>query len=91
MFLKFFGNIIGCSGPALSINRERGIILQEVEYMQHLVDKGNKVASLYDQKTVIRASLESTIQTSKHSKSAIHGRFNNRSVIRRFCKIYESV
>ena len=47
--------------------------------------------SLHDQITVIRASLGSTIRTSKHSKSAIRGRFHNRSVIRHFCKIRESI
>ena len=58
--------------------------------MQRLVDKRNKVPtpSLHNQKTAIRASLGSAIRT---SKPAIRDRFHNRSVIRRFCKIRESV
>ena len=101
MFLKFFGKIIGRSGPTEYQSWKRCHITRG--WMHHFSPvwlasaapcwqrEQSAPSSLHDQKTVIRVSLGSMIQTSKHSKSTIRGRFFNRSVIRRFCKIHKSI
>ena len=84
-------------GP-LSINREEVSCYKRLNtslrphvvslQCSDLLTKGTKCPHLH---RTIKKPRSEQVQTSKHSKSAIRGRFHNRSVIRRFCKIRESV